>query len=61
MDADRPAPTELREFEVTPEMIEAGLEHLFAFSHEAGNEEDVVSAIFRAMLEALPREEVSPS
>lgn len=29
MDADRPAPTELREFEVTPEMVEAGVAALW--------------------------------
>ena len=41
---------ECAEIEVTPEMIEAGVLELLSVSYERGNEEEVVQAIFKAML-----------
>lgn len=44
--ADRPA---LKEIEITPEMIEAGVPHLFEYDTDFDNERGVVATIFRAM------------
>jgi len=38
------------EIEMTPEMIEAGVLELFEASYAKGNEDDIVEAIFTAML-----------
>ncbi len=40
------------EIEITPEMIEAGLEKLFDYDHGFSNENDIVAEIFRVMLSA---------
>jgi hypothetical protein len=47
--ADRPA-NEPTEFEVTPEMIEAGAEILKAYNANYCVAEEVVSELFRAMM-----------
>ena len=47
-EADRPA-TEIEEIEVTPEMVEAGVEKLWDYDPQFSNERDVVEAIFRSM------------
>lgn len=47
--ADRPA-LENQEIEITPEMIEAALPHLYRYYPESGvSDEDTVAAIYRAM------------
>ena len=41
-----------QDVEITPEMIEAGLEKLFDYDPSFSNEKDIVAEIFRAMLSA---------
>jgi hypothetical protein len=45
------------EIEITPEMIDAGVEHLYRFHHEQNEGEEIVVKIFRAMVLAR---QVSP-
>jgi hypothetical protein len=45
--ADRPTPES--EVEVTPAVIEAGLEHLFTYNAARTDPAEVVSRLFRAM------------
>lgn len=43
----------MAEIEITPEMIEAGLPHLYRYHPDRGvSDEESVKAIFRAMCEA---------
>lgn len=53
--------TECQEIEITPAMVEAGLEHFFGYDERFGNERDVVVEIFRAMLLVSKREHPIPS
>lgn len=57
---DRPAnPESVRgnEMQITPAMIEAGVEHLYRYHPDRGvNAERTVSAIFFAMLRVAPLE-----
>ena len=48
--ADRPALTE-DEIEITPEMIEAGVEILYAYDRESAIAEETIVAIYLAMRE----------
>jgi hypothetical protein len=50
-----PASTQRDDNEITPEMIEAGLAHLYGYSRERGREEKVVGDIYLAMREASAR------
>ena len=52
--ADSPA-LEVQEIEVTPEMIEAGVLHLYRYHPETGvDDEETVTRIFQAMRQLLP-------
>ena len=54
MPRERQSPTEI---EITPEMIDAGLEHLYRYHHDRGvNDEDTVKFIFQAMLSCYRRD-----
>jgi len=46
-------PTTTDEIEITPEMIEAGLHEFYTYDSRFDPEEDAVSRIFRAMIQAL--------
>jgi hypothetical protein len=50
--ADRPA-REKDEIEITPEMIEAGIEILYGYDRESAIAEDTVVAIYLAMREVV--------
>jgi hypothetical protein len=51
---DRPALSN-DEIEITPEMIEAGVEILFDYDAAFSNEKDIVAKIFRTMLSVFDR------
>jgi hypothetical protein len=46
----RQADDETQDVEVTPEMIEAGVAELALYRYDLGNQDEVVAAIYRAML-----------
>ena len=52
MDRNIPTAEEADEIEITAEMVEAGVTQFLRYDPEAGEPEDVVKAIFVAMLSA---------
>lgn len=55
--SDRPA-REIKEIEVTSEMVAAGLECLWESNFQLEMEEDIITRIFKCMLARLPAETI---
>ena len=55
--SDRPA-TELDEIDITPEMIEAGVDEFCSFDDRYEFPEAAVARVFRAMIRATPKERI---